>query len=91
MGKFRGYQIELTDGDWVYSDTGLLVSEDKLRVCGYCNKKDERNGVDACLGMLPGVSNACCGHGSHDESYVVFSNGTSIRGFSVDPPTNGSE
>jgi hypothetical protein len=34
--------------------------------------------VDPCLGILPGVEFACCGHGDRD-GYVKFVNGKVIR------------
>lgn len=40
--------------------------------------------ADACLGLLPGVANACCGHGTRAESYIQFTNGVTVRGFMVD-------
>jgi hypothetical protein len=30
------------------------------------------DGPDACLGLLPAVRNACCGHGDPNEAYVVI-------------------
>jgi hypothetical protein len=27
---------------------------------------------DSCLGVIPGVSHACCGHGDVDKAYVVI-------------------
>lgn len=45
--------------------------------------------VDPCLGQLPGVAAACCGHGA-DDGYVMFNNGVIIRsavGFRVDDIT----
>ena len=27
---------------------------------------------DPCIGYLPGVYNACCGHGKDDEAYITF-------------------
>lgn len=37
---------------------------------------------DMCLGYLPGVKYACCGHGDphrYGEAYVFFTNGKIIR------------
>jgi hypothetical protein len=31
-----------------------------------------RDGPDACLGWIPGVSQACCGHGNVDSAYVYL-------------------
>jgi len=30
---------------------------------------------DPCLGLLPGVVAACCGHGGKERGYLKFSNG----------------
>lgn len=35
---------------------------------------------DPCLGMLPGVTAACCEHQGKEPSYIKFANGTVIRG-----------
>lgn len=35
--------------------------------------------VDPCLGHLPGVRYACCGHGV-DHGYIFFENGVIVRG-----------
>lgn len=41
---------------------------------GYCPrcKRSMPTGPDACLGVLPGVSHACCGHGVTSRAYVVL-------------------
>ncbi len=51
----------------------------KCPLCGLCRKRD--NGPDPCLGELPGVDYACCGHGGMGNSpgYISFSNGTTVR------------
>lgn len=78
---FRGHQIELRNDQYVFSDTGELVSETwESRPCGYCNEFNTAEGHDACLGTLPGVINACCGHGSVREAYVQFKNKDVVRG-----------
>ena len=45
--------------------------------------------VDACLGILPGVDNACCGHGVREKSYIRFSNGMVVKGFEVEGMVEG--
>ena len=35
--------------------------------------------VDPCLGYLPGVRYACCGHGE-EHGYIFFDNGVVVRG-----------
>jgi len=46
--------------------------------CKLCGKPRTPEGHDACLGELPGVVGACCGHGK--EGYIEFENGTTIYG-----------
>jgi hypothetical protein len=51
-------------------------------ICPKCHKKRPRSGYDACLGYLPGVVSACCGHGK-DRGFITWKNGTAIT-FSSD-------
>lgn len=53
---------------WRYADTGE-IAEDK-RVCIRCGELPTPEGYDACLGYIPGVNSACCGHGV-EEPYKV--------------------
>ena len=39
-------------------------------VCGHCNLKRTSEGHDGCIGTLPNVMNACCGHGEDSVAYV---------------------
>lgn len=77
----RGHAIVLTDvedpkgvcRDWRYEDD-MLKSDDYLieRPCIKCNLKAEsREHPDPCLGWLPNVKYACCGHGIKGEDYVL--------------------
>jgi hypothetical protein len=47
--------------------------------CVKCGQMPTKEGHDACLGTLPGVIDACCGHGVK-EAYIHFENGVTIRG-----------
>lgn len=76
----RGHVLKLVAPDtWVYEDTGELVSDNPYRACGYCKRPNTPEGHDPCLGTLPGVMNACCGHG-HGVPYVQFPDGSDVRG-----------
>ena len=86
--RYRGHPIEYFNDQWVYSDTKELVSKNKSRTCGKCGI-ESKDDIDPCLGKLPGVNNACCGHGIPDEAYIQFSNGVIIKGF-TEIKTNGS-
>lgn len=72
--KYRGNEIEYNGKDWIFSDTKEIVSKNKNRACGNCGKEKTKEGHDHCLGTLPNVMNACCGHGSEKEAYVQFAN-----------------
>lgn len=50
------------------SNTGRI----NIGVCGECGDKPTAEGHDACLGTLPNIMNACCGHGGLNEPYVQF-------------------
>lgn len=41
-------------------------------LCAKCHRLPTAEGHDGCLGTLPGVWNACCGHGNPREAYVQF-------------------
>jgi len=51
-------------------------NEGREGFCLSCQKWMGRREPDACLGFLPGVAHACCGHGSSDPitggAYCVF-------------------
>jgi len=53
------------------------------RTCEECRKTYTPGaGPDPCLGELPGVKYACCGHGGHgwSDAYIMFENGVTIYG-----------
>lgn len=79
----RGHRIERHEsGEYplmVYSDTKQPVHENLDRPCGKCGKPNTPEGHDACLGTLPGVMNACCGHGDKSAGYVQFIDGRCFR------------
>lgn len=77
---YRGHNIEKEDGIYVYSDTREPVRNNVNRACGKCGLDNTTEGHDSCLGTLPGVMNACCGHGKDNEAYVQLLNRTVISG-----------
>lgn len=78
--KWRGLEIECIIDVWIYSDNKKLVSDNKNRKCGHCNKENTKKGHDGCIGELPDVLNACCGHGTVEEAYIQFPDKTELRG-----------
>lgn len=50
------------------------------RTLAVCSDSVARR-LSTCVINLPGVTNACCGHGDPGASYIQFSNGVTIRGF----------
>ncbi len=82
--KLRGHPITWDGKCHRYDDTvEKTVATHKSRPCGRCGEFTGKDGIDPCLGRLPGVMNACCGHGTTAEAYVQFSNGVRIEGFVV--------
>lgn len=67
LGRIRGHGITFNGRRWVYADTGDPVDpvyED--RPCARCGRWPTPEGHDACLGELPDILAACCGHGFND-------------------------
>ncbi len=54
---------------WVWSDTLGVVTDD--RPCARCGKRPTLEGYDACLGYIPQVVSACCGHGKWRTAIMV--------------------
>lgn len=46
-------------------------------ICPACKAPVQKGDPDPCLGNLPGVAFACCGH-RKDRGYIVFEDGTAI-------------
>lgn len=79
----RGHPICqcLETGEWIFVDTGKPTADTwRDRPCGHCGKGWSAAGHDGCLGTLPGVSNACCGHGLVGDAYVVLACGKRFAG-----------
>lgn len=76
---YRGHPIYYyEDGvGWRFEDDGEPVTD--VRPCGSCHRRRTERGHDPCIADLPGVSNACCGHG-HGGAYVQLDDGTHIGG-----------
>ena len=62
-------------------DMNVVAQYNHTIKCPECGAEEETMFVqeDPCLGVLPGVEAACCGHGV-EEGYIKFVNGTVIRG-----------
>ena len=78
--QWRGHQIQVKGRTWRYVDTGRPVADDPNRACGWCGHRNTSEGHDHCLGTLPGVINACCGHGIECEANIVFDDGSRVSG-----------
>lgn len=65
---------------WYFKNGKIAIESVK---CKKCDKMPTKEGHDDCISNLPGVKNACCGHG--EEGYIFFTDGTVIRGvFSIE-------
>ena len=81
---WRGREIKKFDEHedaYVYISDGTPVHADPCRACGHCGLANTSEGHDGCLGTLPGVSNACCGHGVVGDAYVQYEDGRVLRGY----------
>lgn len=65
-------------GTW-YVDTGEPYDRLNPRPCITCGLRQTSEGHDPCIANLPGIRNACCGHGV-TEGYLNFSDGRTVRG-----------
>ena len=85
---FRGHPIIWINNKWVYEDNkkSLPATGGEIRPCKRCGKIFTlgEGEVDSCLGVLPGVDNACCGHGIKSQAYIRFTNGITIKGFTIE-------
>ncbi|MCK5617122.1 hypothetical protein KAR91_85455 [Candidatus Pacearchaeota archaeon] len=93
---WRGHAIVFLKGQWLYDDTKEPTPGygGKYRPCGACKKTFDGSydgEADPCLGELPGVDNACCGHGIQAESYIRFTNGITIKNFDIEYPNQNKE
>ena len=82
---FRGHSTIWKNNKWVYEDNGDDAGFNGIvRSCKKCGAVFQGSNVgepDPCLGNLPGVDNACCGHGVPEQAYIRFTNGVVIKGF----------
>jgi hypothetical protein len=49
--------------------------------CGICGLARPESGVDPCLGFIPGVLHACCGHGADTLAYFMRSDRHTVWAF----------
>ncbi len=77
--RWRGHDIYFKDDRWFYLNTSTPVADSECP-CGHCGAKVTENGHDGCIGKLPSVMNACCGHGVTSDAYVQFRDSTRIAG-----------
>jgi hypothetical protein len=56
--------------DTRYHKSGHLTSNGKSLPCRVCKEIVVLGQPDPCLGILPGVAHACCGHGVTRAAYV---------------------
>jgi len=74
IGHIIEYNIE--NSKWYYLDN--KEEANYFKPCPLCGNMPTKEGYDFCLGKLPGVKNACCGHGIK-EGYIHFENDKTIK------------
>ena len=75
-GYMNGWEIEYSEDkkQWVYANDKEIIDNNNIRPCPKCHCKPTKEGYDACLGKLPGITASCCGHGI-SKGYMLFENG----------------
>jgi len=68
----RGHPVVFIDPQLYYTDT-IELTRLQCRPCGVRGKFNSKQGHDACISSIPGILNACCGHGEEKSAYVQFS------------------
>ncbi len=70
---FRGHHAyyDFFNKCWRFVENRQRIKDSQPLSCGRCGCKPTLEGHDACLGTLPGVKFACCGHGV-DEGYIMW-------------------
>lgn len=76
--KIMGSDVKFNGDFWVYAESGEKASNSNAS-CVSCGLKSD-NGHDPCIRSLPGVANACCGHGVASDAYVQLVGGETYRG-----------
>ncbi|AWP37786.1 hypothetical protein DXF96_00225 [Heyndrickxia coagulans] len=74
-GYHNGHKI-IYDNGWKYADTKEEIT--LPRPCPKCGQYQTPDGHDPCIENLPGVINACCGHGIK-AGYLQFADGRILR------------
>ena len=84
---WRGHPTTWNGRHWLFDDNHKEVTRAYgKRPCANCQRVFQGSNIgdpDPCLGNLPGVKNACCGHGVPSMAYVVFNSGVVLEGFTV--------
>jgi hypothetical protein len=92
IGHRRGNLMRMfADRHWRWADNGRfagsITSRFGDRPCVSCGLVAAADGHDPCLGELPDVKAACCGHGGAAVPYIAWEDGTVQRGEDVVWPT----
>ena len=71
-GIIRGHDAyyDATASQWCYTGTNQPVDRTTVN-CPQCDAACGNNAPDPCIGTIPGVTSACCGHGRHD-GYIIW-------------------
>lgn len=84
VDHLRGHPIYFEGKIWRYKDNNdPTATTHAQRKCGHCGEAKTKEGHDPCLGTLPNVMNACCGHGRLEETYVQFVDGSILSGYAA--------
>ena len=79
IDTLRGHPIVFVGDEWLYCDT-RTPTVGNVRACYECGMSNTPEGHDGCLGTLPNIMNACCGHGVEIGAYIQYPDGSCDNG-----------
>jgi hypothetical protein len=78
-----GREIYYIGNEWCWAEDMTPIGM-PWRVCPHCGKyplEDHEDPPDPCMGWVPGIRYACCGHGNIEEAYVLLESDELYSGY----------
>ena len=85
ISQHRGHPVKWNEDRNRFEYEDGIAMDAHERPCTKCDMLAGDDGHDPCLGKLPGVKDACCGHGT-GLGYIIFENGVGVSITEVERP-----